>query len=133
MTNGTTFEEIYKIFLSKVQDWQQKRLFLQNESVATALCESYLMKAIAKFTNCELSINSDIAAFNQSLSVKEKDIISSLMVEAWMDRIILDVTQMNLTLNDNDWAKVIVWYNWKLLYFKPSNCWKSLRDKYTTT
>lgn len=134
---NTSFEEIYQEFLSKVQDYKMRNLFLSDVNVATNLLHSYLLKAIAKFTNCRKDIkNPDEkkGEFNVSLNLVEKDILTGLMVEAWMDRVILDITQMNLTLNDNDWGnEPLVWYIRKLLYFKPLNCWNFLRDKYTTT
>lgn len=102
---NTSFEEIYQEFLSKVQDYKMRNLFLSDVNVATNLLHSYLLKAIAKFTNCRKDIkNPDEkkGEFNVSLNLVEKDILTGLMVEAWMDRVILDITQMNLTLNDND-------------------------------
>lgn len=103
--NNTKFEVLYKIFLFKVQDYKQRNLFLKNENVATELCQSYLLKAIAKFTNCKKDImhpNLELGEFNVELDILEQDIITNLMVEAWLDRLIMDITQMNLNLNDND-------------------------------
>ncbi len=104
MSNVTTFEEIYALFLSKVQDWKQRNLFLTDAQVATDLCKSYLLKAIAKFDLCKdiQHPNEKLGQFNVELSIKEKDILTGLMVEAWMDRVCLDITQMSLTLNDTD-------------------------------
>lgn len=89
----------------KVQDYQQRNLFLRDEKVATNLCLSYLKTAIAKFTNCKKDIynpNLDLCVFNVDLDIKEKDILTNLMVEAWMNRICLDIRQMNITLSDTD-------------------------------
>ena len=101
----TTFEELYSDFLFKVQDYQQRNLYLRDEKVATNLCLSFLKTAIAKFTNCKKDIqnpNLDLCVFNVELTLTEKDILTNLMVEAWLNRVCLDITQMNLTLNDND-------------------------------
>ena len=101
----TTFEELYSDFLFKVQDYQQRNLYLRDVKVATNLCLSFLKTAIAKFTNCKKDIqnpNLDLCVFNVELTLTEKDILTNLMVEAWLNRVCLDITQMNLTLNDND-------------------------------
>ena len=105
MQNTTSFEEMYKKFLSKVQDFKMKNLFLNNANVAAELCREFLNKAIAKFTCCKKDIrhvNETLGCFNVELDIVEKDILSSLMVEAWLDRLCLDVTQMGLTLQDTD-------------------------------
>ena len=101
----TTFEELYSDFLFKVQDYQQRNLYLRDEKVATNLCLSFLKIFIFKFTNCKKDIqnpNLDLCVFNVELTLTEKDILTNLMVEAWLNRVCLDITQMNLTLNDND-------------------------------
>lgn len=128
---NTTFEELYSDFLFKVQDYQHRNLYLRDEKVATNLCLSFLKTAIAKFTNCKKDIqnpNLDLCIFNVELSLVEKEILTNLMLEAWLNRVCLDITQMNLTLNDNDWAKALVWYMKKFIYFKPSNCWNVLKS-----
>lgn len=102
---NTTFEEIYSIFLNKIQDYKQRNLFIHDEKVAINLCQSYLINAISKFKNCKKDIlhpNIELGEFNFELDIVEKEILSGLMVEAWINRVVLDITQMNLTLNDLD-------------------------------
>lgn len=101
----TTFEDVYQLFLMKIQDYKQKNLFLRDEVAATYLLQSYLRSAIAKFRNCKIDIqhpNMELGEFNAELGIVEMEILTKLMVEAWLDRVILDITQMNLNLNDND-------------------------------
>lgn len=101
---NTTFEELYSDFLDKIQDYKQRNLFVTNEKIATNQCLSYLKQAIAKFGSCKKDIfnpNFNLGEFNCTLSIKESDIITNLMVEAWMRRVCLDIRQMNLTLDDN--------------------------------
>ena len=67
----TTFEELYSDFLFKVQDYQQRNLYLRDEKVATNLCLSFLKTAIAKFTNCKKDIqhpNLDLCVFKPFLA-----------------------------------------------------------------
>ena len=101
----TTFEEIYEIFLFKVQDYKQRNLFLKDANVATSLLQSYLTSAIAKFKECKKDIkNPDLklGQFNCQLDIVEKNILANLMVEAWFDRMIDDIIQMNDRLSDTD-------------------------------
>lgn len=104
MPNVTTFEELYELFLSKVQDYRLRNAFLSDVNIATAMCYKYLIQAISKFTSCRNDIqhpNTELAQFNCTLSVDEKNILTDLMVESWIDRNIQDLTQININLNDS--------------------------------
>jgi hypothetical protein len=102
----TTFDEVYSLFLSSIQDYSIKNLFIYDLDMAQEMIEFFLLKAIPKFRNCEkdiLNINLTCKTFNVNLDLEEKVILSDLMVLSWMDRVVNDITQMNLSLNDNDW------------------------------
>lgn len=102
----TKFENIYSFFLNTIQDYSIKKLFESDIETATEMLEYFLMKSIPKFRNCEkdiLNIDLDNSSFNCTLDLEEITILSDLMVLSWMDRVINDITQMNLSLNDNDW------------------------------
>ena len=103
MPNVTTFEELYDLFLSKVQDYRMRNAFLNDTNVATAMLHKYLIKAIAMFDNCKKDIqnvNEILGQFNCTLDITEKNILTDLMVEAWLNRNIDDLTQININLND---------------------------------
>lgn len=102
---GTEFTEIYHLFLNSIQDYHIKNLFREDISIAEDLLETFLMKSIPKFKNCSKDI-SDVDMLNKcfrvSLNIEEKNIITNLMLLSWLEYTINDITQMNLSLNDND-------------------------------
>ena len=104
MSANTEFSEIYHIFLNSIQDYHLKNLFKENFELGEDLLETFLIKAIAKFHNCPNIEDVDIASkeFNFTLSIKEKNILSELMVISWVEYNINDIVQMELNLNDND-------------------------------
>ena len=101
----TKFENIYSFFLNTIQDYSIKKLFESDIETATQMLEYFLMKAIPKFRNCEkniLDVDLNNSSFNCTLDLEEITILSDLMVLSWMDRVINDITQMNMSLTDND-------------------------------
>lgn len=102
---NTTFEEIYRLFLNQIQDYRIKKLFVEDINSAEDMLETYLIKSIPDFTNCVKSItdaNTTDKTFNVELDIEEKGILSDLMVIAWMNWSINNITQMELTLDDTD-------------------------------
>lgn len=102
----TYFSEIYSLFLNKIQDYTIKNLFIYNLDVAQEMVETFLLQSIPKFRVCRKNlndINMECKFFYDKLDLEEKVILSDLMVLIWMDRTVNDITQMNLSLNDNDW------------------------------
>lgn len=101
----TSFETIYKIFLSTIQDYHIKRLFNEDFEVADDLLETFLIRAVSHFKNCIKPIKDidlDSKCFNVDLDINEINILSDLMVLAWLDWNNNNVIQMNLSLTDND-------------------------------
>lgn len=106
MEEFTPFGEIYSLFLSSIQDYTIKNLFASDLDSAQEMIEYFLLKAIPKFRNCQknlLDVSLREEQFNVGLDLEEKVILSDLMILSWMDRVVNDITQMNLSLNDNDW------------------------------
>lgn len=106
MGRYTTFDEVYSLFLNSLQDYTIRNLFIYDIDIAQEMMEGFLLKAIPKFRNCEkdiLNVNLTCKTFKVNLDLEEKVILSDLMVLSWMDRVVNDITQMNLSLNDNDW------------------------------
>lgn len=102
---NTSFEEIYSLFLNSIQDYSIKNLFVYDTEIAQEMTETFLLRAIPKFRNCEKdlkNINLQCKFFNVKLDLEEEVILSDLMVLSWMDRVVNDIVQMNLNLNDND-------------------------------
>lgn len=106
----TKFDEIYKIFLNGISnDYRIKQMFLNNEAVAEDMLLTWLTKAVAYFTDClqdiENNFDMDNNRFTLSLTLTEKVILADLMLLAWMDWNINNITQMNLSLQDSDFNR----------------------------
>lgn len=101
---NTEFSEVYHIFLNSIQDYHLKNLFSENIDFAEDMLETFLMKAIFNFYNCDKIKNMDSISgeFNCILNIEEKHILANLMVLAWLDYNINDITQMELNLSDSD-------------------------------
>ena len=101
---NTEFSEIYHIFLNSIQDYHLKNLFKENIDFAEDMLETFLMKAIFNFYNCNKIKDTDGVSkeFNCVLNIEEKHILANLMVLAWLDYNINDITQMELNLSDSD-------------------------------
>lgn len=103
---NTKFEDVYRLFLSTIHDYNLKKLFKEYYDVAEDLILTYLQKAIPKFYNCKKNIkNLDLEnkCFYVSLDIDELDILSQLMVIEWWTSNINDIRQASLTLNDIDY------------------------------
>lgn len=105
MFEYTTFADIYRLFLSSIQDYKLKNLFIEDLPTAEDKLETYLLKAIPEFINCTKCI-ADIdevqKCFKVSLTLVEKGILSDLMLLQWMNQVCYNIAQMDLTLTDND-------------------------------
>lgn len=102
---ATSFDEITDLALVSFRDYKLDKLYSLSEADFKNVFEGYLYKAIPKFNNClkDLEdINTNTKVFNSTLSLTEKVILSDLSVIEWMTSKILDVTQMELHLNDTD-------------------------------
>ena len=101
----TTTDEIYKMFTLSIKDYSLKDLFQNNINVAQDMMEMFLKKAIGEFTNCIKpleNVNFITGNFGCHLDYTEQKIIVKLMIYEWANRITNDITQMNWSLNDND-------------------------------
>ena len=102
--NNTEFSEIYHIFLNSIQDYHLKNLFQENIEFAEDMLQTFLMKAIVNFYNCDKIKNVDTISgeFNCELTIEEKHILANFMLLAWLYYNINDITQMEINLNDSD-------------------------------
>lgn len=102
----TDFNTIYPLFLNTIYDYKIKQLFIDDISNAEQLLEYYLIRTVPSFTNCEKDLlnNIDIPneRFNVDLDLEEQIILSGLMVESWMEQIVNNISQMALSMSDND-------------------------------
>jgi len=106
MEENTTFDKIYKLFLGSIQDYKIKNIFIDDFSVGDDMLDTFLTKSIPKFYNCTKDI-SNVDFTNRTLDVAldiyELNILVDCMVLTWMNWSINNITQMEITLDDNDY------------------------------
>jgi hypothetical protein len=98
---NTTFDEIYHLFLSQIQDYNLRNLFNNNIDIAQDMLKTFLLRSIPKFANCTkeiMDIDDSIDEFPCKLDLAEKNILSELMVCTWLDWVINDIRQISLHL-----------------------------------
>jgi len=104
-TPNTTFDEIYDLALISFRDYKLNKIYDVSETDFKNVLQGYLYKSIPKFSNCQKDLedfDSTDKNFNSVLTLTEKVILSDFMVIEWMTPQILDITQMELHLNDTD-------------------------------
>lgn len=104
---NTTFDEIYELSMGVIRDYKIDALFnAQDLTDFQNYMEIYLKRAIPKFTECQYSlediVNFTTKTFSETLTLTEQVILSDFLVIQWLNSKILDVTQMQLHLNDTD-------------------------------
>lgn len=112
---GTKASEVFDLFMASVSDFKLDDIYADSgeEGLNTAL-EPWLLFSIADFDEiCTQSLNYTTAEdtgwgdgeFDVCLDVKNKVILSLLMLRYWMERQIQDVLQMNNYLQDHDFKR----------------------------
>ena len=103
--NVTYFEDIFKLFLSSIQDYNLRNMFIYDPEVAQDMMEVFLLKSIPKFYNCEKDIknvDTKCKKFNVLLDIEERTILSDLMVLSWFERVVNNILQVDGNLQDTD-------------------------------
>lgn len=103
--NYTEFEKIYKLFLNMIQDYSLTKMFEFDPETAEDMLETFLIMAIAEFEGYNkliANVNLKAKCFSFELTISEMVIMARIMVMCWLDRVINDLTQINLKLQDND-------------------------------
>lgn len=99
----TSYSDVYDLFTVKIQDWKLEKLYsISPESFETVL-HGYMVVSIAQFKNCDQSLarNDSLSVFTETLTEKNKNMLSSIMVEKWLEKEVNDIRQMRLHVQDD--------------------------------
>jgi len=101
---GTPFTDVFDLFLTKVQDYRLNTLYNTSPNDLTIYLQGFLINALPLFYNCNQSLakNNTTQLFTADLAEENQVMIADLMVEKWLGKELLNVTQMNLTVQDRD-------------------------------
>jgi len=101
---GTSLSEIYDIFMLTVTDYRLNDLFEMSETDFENYLNGFLEFAIADFDICDQDLNYDkeTNSFSETLTRENKTILATLMTKYWMEKVVNDITQLNLHITDRD-------------------------------
>lgn len=116
---GTEFEEIYDLSLVVIQDYKLDKIYKTEPEIFYTFMRGLLTVGIPDFNGClnDLSYSSEeieflnengesikrtVYFFNNELTLKEKSILSKIVVYNWFKNKVQDVTQFQLHLSTRD-------------------------------
>jgi hypothetical protein len=109
---ATYLLEICDLFLSRVNDFRLNTIFTTSGSLAlNTYLEPYLLDSIVEFDVCNQSLaytttgSATDGFFATDLNLKNKIILSQIMVKYWLEQVVANVLNMNLTLQDHDYKR----------------------------
>jgi len=102
---ATTYAEIYDLFLIQIKDWKLVQLYATSPTDFATYLKGFLILAVPSFSDfCSQSLarNDTTVTFTETLTDVNKEILSLLMVEKWLEKEIQDIRQMALHVQDKD-------------------------------
>lgn len=103
----TPYDEIYEIFLSKIEDYDLLKNVKDDLAYAKEKMFDYLRSAIPNFTYCtkDLSQRDDVnQAFVETLTDMEKEILSKLMIAEYLSPKVVRSEYFETHLGSKDFA-----------------------------
>lgn len=116
----TTYEDVYSLFLSKIEDFDIKNTMELDYELGQELLNDFLKSSITKFTYCVKNLfdrDDNFGQFNIELSEMEKEILSTLMVVEYLSPKILRDELLENNLSSKDYR-----------LFSPANQIKEVRE-----
>ena len=102
---GTPLSDVYDLFIQTITDYRLIALYQSSPTNFETFLEAWLIFSINEFDNiCDQSLefSSTTKMFTEELSSKNKVMLAKLMTKFWMEKLVRDVTQMNLHITDRD-------------------------------
>jgi hypothetical protein len=101
---GTPLSEIYDLFMQEITDYKLVTLFNTSETDFENYLQAWLTFSIVEFKVCDQSLVYDnlTKLFTEVLKPENKVILAMLMMKYWLQKLVRDVTQLNLHVGDRD-------------------------------
>jgi hypothetical protein len=108
-TMGTLSSEIFDLFLTSIDDYRLTSIYDSSGSlVLDTYLEPWLLNSINEFDICNQPLvyttsgSSTEGYFTETLTIKNKLILSQIMVKYWLQKTISDILQMTNFVQDHD-------------------------------
>lgn len=102
---GTTFSTVIDIFMTLQTDYRLITLYQSSVIDFETYVRSFLVQGVEDFSyTCDQSLAYSLTTntFTETLSQKNINILAKFMKKYWLEKMIADVTQMNLRIQDKD-------------------------------
>jgi len=105
----TNSSDIFDLFLTRISDYRLYAIDETSGSLALSIyLEPWLLSSIIDFDVCDQDLtytSSTISSegyFAETLTLKNKIVLSQLMVKYWLEKEVQDILQMQLFITDHD-------------------------------
>jgi len=105
MATNTSLPEVFDLFMMIISDYRLVDLYNTDEDGFNTYLEAWLQYAVSEFENIctqDLNYNTTTQEFPAELTRKNKIILAKLMAKYWLEKVVSDITQMNLHITDRD-------------------------------
>ena len=108
---GTSATEVFDLFLALINDWKLDSLYVTSGSAALGVyVEPWLLFSISEFEDiCDQSLTYDSTSgsqmFTETLTQRNINVLSQIMVKFWLQKTVQDILQMNLAIVDHDFKR----------------------------
>ena len=101
---STSIREIFDLFMLRVSDYRLNHLFDTSEEDFDTYLQGFLEFAISDFDICDQDLNYDetTKTFSDTLTRENKTVLATLMMKYWLEKLVNDITQLNLHITDRD-------------------------------
>ncbi len=102
---GTLFSEVIDIFMTLQTDYRLITLYQSSQSDFETYVTGFVVQAIDDFSYvCDQSLAYTLSTktFTETLTQKNINILAKFTKKYWLEKMVSDVTQMNMRLQDKD-------------------------------
>jgi len=101
---ATTFDEIENLALVTIQDYKLDKLYAQSQTDFSTFLAGLTIRAVPLFTNCSKTLDYNITTktFTSTFDIFEKDILATLFIQIWLERVQQNLTQIASTMTPSD-------------------------------
>jgi len=101
---ATNLSEVFDLFMMTITDYRLLDLYNTSEDEFENYLQAWLIFGINDFYVCDQSLvfDEDTKIFTETLTQPNKVILATLMMRYWLQKLVNDVTQIQLHITDRD-------------------------------